>query len=176
MDGDAGFESRQGQESFWFYTTSTPALGPTQSPVPWIPGFFPWGKSAGVWVDHSSLTSAEVKNEWRYNSTPPVFFHGVERNNFTFTSHQHLSPQWFMSLRCCNSNSVTYVRLTSSMCVTGPAYLSFLYSFVVLFGKQVRLWSASLCRFCIFCYSSLQRAGGKTTVTNPFFFPCRYSP
>ena len=36
-------------------------------------------------VNHSPPPSAEVKNEWRYASTPPVGLHGMNRNNFTFT-------------------------------------------------------------------------------------------
>jgi hypothetical protein len=32
------FDSRQGQEIFLFSTASMPALGPTQPPIPWVPG------------------------------------------------------------------------------------------------------------------------------------------
>jgi hypothetical protein len=31
---------------------------------------------------HSPPSSAEVKNEWSYNSTPPACFYGVNRENF----------------------------------------------------------------------------------------------
>jgi hypothetical protein len=40
---DRGFESRQGLGIFLFTTASRPVLGPTQHPIQWVPGFFPWG-------------------------------------------------------------------------------------------------------------------------------------
>jgi len=42
---------------------STPALGPTQSPIQWIPGYFPGGKAAGAWRWPPTPSSVEVK-EW----------------------------------------------------------------------------------------------------------------
>jgi hypothetical protein len=36
-------------------------------------------------LTHSYIT--EVKNEWRYTSTPPICLHGVDRDNFTFTAY-----------------------------------------------------------------------------------------
>jgi hypothetical protein len=35
-------------------------------------------KRPGCEADHSSPSSAEVKNAWSYTSTPPVRLHGVE--------------------------------------------------------------------------------------------------
>jgi hypothetical protein len=57
----------------------------------WVPGVLsmgvkrPWRES-----DHSSPSSAEVKNAWTYTSTTPVHLHGVvlslkkHRDNFVF--------------------------------------------------------------------------------------------
>jgi hypothetical protein len=33
---------------------------------------------------HSSLSSAEVKNEWSYTSTPSICIHGIVRNTFSY--------------------------------------------------------------------------------------------
>ena len=54
-----GIESRWGRD---FPHPSKLALGPTQSPIQWVPGRFPGGKTAGSWR-HPPLSGAEVK-EW----------------------------------------------------------------------------------------------------------------
>jgi hypothetical protein len=44
---------------------------------------FPGVKRPRRNVHHSPPTSAEVKNAWSCTSTPPVYLHGVDRENFT---------------------------------------------------------------------------------------------
>ena len=46
-------------------------------------GFFSGGKWPGLEIHHSPPT-AEVKNEWSYNSAPPICLHSVDKDNFTF--------------------------------------------------------------------------------------------
>jgi hypothetical protein len=46
--------------------------------------FFPHGNWWKCEVDHSLPSSAEVRNEWSYTSTPPIFLH-IERDEFTCT-------------------------------------------------------------------------------------------
>jgi hypothetical protein len=45
--GQPGFDSRQAQEIFLYSTTLTPALGPSQSPIQWIPRAVSSDKAAG---------------------------------------------------------------------------------------------------------------------------------
>jgi hypothetical protein len=61
-----GFDPRQGQRIFPLASVSRPALGPTQPPVQWVPGVLSPGVKArpGRDADHSSLSSAEVVNEY----------------------------------------------------------------------------------------------------------------
>lgn len=47
-------------------------------------GSFFGDKWPGQEVDHSSPSSAKVQNEWSYISSPPICFHSMQRDNFTF--------------------------------------------------------------------------------------------
>jgi hypothetical protein len=50
---------------------------PTQPPIQWVPGVLSLGVKRPVREDdHFPPSSAEVKNEWRYTSTPPVRLRG----------------------------------------------------------------------------------------------------
>jgi len=40
-------------------------------------------KLPGCEVNHSPSAIAEVKNEWSYTSTPPIWLHGVDMENFS---------------------------------------------------------------------------------------------
>jgi hypothetical protein len=58
---------------FLFITASRPVLGPTQPPIQWVPGALTLAvKRVGCEADHSLPSSAEVKYEWSYKSTPPT--------------------------------------------------------------------------------------------------------
>jgi hypothetical protein len=60
---------------FLFSTSSRPVLGPTQSPIRWVPGALsPEVKRMGREADHWSPTSTKVKKTWIYISTPPYAF------------------------------------------------------------------------------------------------------
>jgi hypothetical protein len=70
-----GFKSRQGLGIFLITTASRPALGSTRPPIQWIPGTLSLGvKRPGCEADHSSPSSAKVKNAWSYTSTPQYAF------------------------------------------------------------------------------------------------------
>jgi len=51
-----------------------------------MPGILsPWVNWWKCKVDHSLPSSAEVRNEWRYASTPPIFLHVVKWDKFFCT-------------------------------------------------------------------------------------------
>jgi hypothetical protein len=57
-----GFDSWQELGTFFFTTASRKVLGPTQSPIQWVPGALSLGvKQLGCEADHSPPFSAEVK-------------------------------------------------------------------------------------------------------------------
>ena len=51
----------------------------------------------GCEVNHSPPSSAKVKNERCYTSSPPIYLHGVDRENFTvllflISDHKYEAP------------------------------------------------------------------------------------
>jgi len=59
---------------FLISTAPKPALGHTQTTIPWVPRTLsPGVKRSWREADHSSPSSAEVKNAWRYTSTSNTF-------------------------------------------------------------------------------------------------------
>jgi hypothetical protein len=76
--GRLGFRISAGIENYLFTTVSRPALVSTQLPIQWIPGALSLGIKRPVReADHSSPSSAEVKNAWSSTSTHLVRHHGV---------------------------------------------------------------------------------------------------
>jgi hypothetical protein len=75
----------------------------------WAPGFpgIKWPKRE---FDHSPPSSAEVKNEWSYASTPPVRLRGVERDNFSCTFHFTVKEHLFLAQT--SRNSFLRIRLS----------------------------------------------------------------
>jgi len=62
------------QEIFYFSKISTLAVGPNQPTIQEIPGFFRGVEWPGHEVNHKPPSSAKVKNEYSYTSTPPFAF------------------------------------------------------------------------------------------------------
>ena len=68
------FDFRHGKLLFLFIEISRVSLGPIQPPTQLFPEFIPMGKVVGTCIGHSSLYTAEVRNEWSYTSTPKYAF------------------------------------------------------------------------------------------------------
>jgi hypothetical protein len=81
---DPEFKYYQGTRNLSLLQISRPAVGPIQPSVQWVTGFIFGVKQPRLFVGHSVQFNAEVKNEWRYTSTPPVCLLGVDKDNFTF--------------------------------------------------------------------------------------------
>jgi hypothetical protein len=76
--GCSGFDSRQWLGIFLFTTASRTALWPTELPIQWVPGALSLGiKRPKHEADHSSPSSAEVRNAGSYTSTPAIYLHGL---------------------------------------------------------------------------------------------------
>jgi hypothetical protein len=80
-------------------------------------GSFPGCKAAGREADHSLPSSAEVKNAWNYNSTPPISLRGTQlkhRDNFivklsVFTNLYEAKKLTFMCGRVPHKKSAIYL-------------------------------------------------------------------
>jgi hypothetical protein len=76
LDG-LGFESRLGQIFFSSPKCPEGLLRPSSLLSNGYRGSFPGLKRSGRNVDHSHPSNAEVRNEWRYMSAPPICLDGV---------------------------------------------------------------------------------------------------
>lgn len=80
-----GFDFQQGQEIFFSAETSKPAVRLTKRLIQWISSFHSSVlKQLGYKNDHSPSSSAEVKNEWNYISTPPTFLMVMKGQHYLY--------------------------------------------------------------------------------------------
>jgi hypothetical protein len=70
------FPARAMMRIFLFATAFRPVLGPTQTPIQWVPSV----KRPGREGDYSPPSGAEVKNAWSYTSTSLTCLHRVVFN------------------------------------------------------------------------------------------------
>jgi hypothetical protein len=74
-----------GVTDFIFSRKSTLVRSPLQPPVHLVSGAVFLGQAAGREADLLPPSSAEVKNKWRYTSTPLRCHYGLERDRVPFT-------------------------------------------------------------------------------------------
>lgn len=75
-----GVEFWQVREISLFFQISRLAVGPTQTLIQCVEGYFPRGKTSGA-SHHSSTSSVDTNNNSNYNLLPPCF-HGVASSKF----------------------------------------------------------------------------------------------
>jgi hypothetical protein len=89
--GVLGFDSRRGLGIFLFTTASKTALGPTQSPIQWVPvALFLGVKRLGREADHSPSSSAEAKEDvelYLHSLNPPSQHDAQLKHRDNFTLH-----------------------------------------------------------------------------------------
>jgi hypothetical protein len=84
---------------FLFTTESRTALGPIQPPIQRVLGALFLGvKRPEREADHSPPSSAEVKNEWSYISTPPIRSVEAQGQLYLFTFIIHSANILFLSM------------------------------------------------------------------------------
>jgi len=84
-----GFRIPAEVRCFPFSKTVQTGLGPIQPPSQWLSEFTSGVKRLQHEADRSPPTSAEVKNQWSYTSTP-IRLHDYDRYKFTLFLH-HIS-------------------------------------------------------------------------------------
>jgi hypothetical protein len=94
-------------------TESRTALGPTQPPIQWVPGALSLGvKRPGREADHSSPSSAEVKNAWSYTSTPQYVFMA-----WCLVKHRDKFMAWYL-VKCEDARFVVFTAVKREHVVT----------------------------------------------------------
>jgi hypothetical protein len=117
------------------------ALGPTQPPIQWVTGgLFLGVKRPGCEADHSPSSSSEVKNAWRYTSTPQFIFMAwcllKHRDNFALRL-----PYCEYLFSCFRHESLFYLStlfLNSHICKYFQVILKFGYIMTMLLALVAR--------------------------------------
>jgi hypothetical protein len=136
-DGATGWPSRGPKPD-----SASPQL-PDQFRVPpnlqW-PGLFSWVRCPGRELDHTLPSSAKVKNEWSYGSTPSPRLHDMERDNLYLlfyntrlaardmkSARKATMPDWGQHVHnTCKLASIigirsAWLRVTSDSCDSGKS-------------------------------------------------------
>jgi hypothetical protein len=130
-------------EYFSFVTMSRLALGSTQPPIQQVPRFLsPWVKQLGCEADHSPPSSAEVKNVWRYTSTPLYVCMAWCLVKHTDTFYLYLI-MFHTTLRCTSWTKclLLYTRAIIHL-------ICFIYRILINWKLPLnKFWRAQLCFF-----------------------------
>jgi len=129
---------------FLFNTVSRLALGPSQTPIQWVPGALTLGiRHPGCETEPSPLSSAEIKNAWSYTFTPLIHLHGVVLNYAQTTVCLPFLPA---SLNCADISvqylALLFERLHVQIPACRPAIFTGVLRFLVVFiGSSGKCWA-----------------------------------
>jgi hypothetical protein len=127
-----------GRRDFFLLRHFKTGSGAPRPPFHWLPGLFPRGKAAGAWSYPRTFTSAEVKNEWKYNSIPPVCLRGADGENVTFhLLRLEVSDNSWHVLENLNHWNVFWLHITGWGCCTD---LQRLRAGIMLVGRKQWYW------------------------------------
>ena len=103
-----------------FSGMSRPALGPIQLPTECVQGApFMGVKWPEREAPHAPTSSAKVKSEWSYTSTPPIHLHGTYRDNFLMYKIKSAPTAiLYMTLRCYQEYNLLMPNDEYSGCTT----------------------------------------------------------
>jgi hypothetical protein len=98
---------------------------PTQPAIKWVPGLFLRVQNPGCEADHSSHSSAKVKNEWGYTSTTAICLHGMYREHIydpsngkrPFPCRPVIFTDWSFKYRVANLFPTITVHIPKKLCV-----------------------------------------------------------
>ena len=96
-------------------------------------------KVVGAWVDHSTLSSAKVKNEWSYIPTPPIHHRDTHREN-TVTLHCITLVTKHQFIFIPNAKRTRYIIVNSPNTneFSGTPLLSLILRYAVELRKQMK--------------------------------------
>lgn len=88
-----------------FSKASRSTLGRTQHLIQSVPReFSPVVTWLGYEADHLCQSSAKVKNDWSYISTPPYAFQNMYRHNFTLSLKNTVLIEVFHKIKICHQS------------------------------------------------------------------------
>ena len=146
------FEPKHGRGIYFFSESSRPWFRPNLISILWVTGMFKGVTWPRREADLSPLTSAEVKNEWKFTFTPSIRLQGLYRNYFIFYSFcyyvagsaNNISFSWLQGCHLClwvTSQHVVYMVDGFFAWTIGWVSLRLSFFRVAMRKTEFRVWA-----------------------------------